>query len=189
LQAKPKAVRLTDSELFDWLRLIRSENVGPRTFRALIANCGSAGAAIRALPDMARRGGAGRAIRIATSQEIEQELTAAHKIGVRFLGLDEPDYPPALRQIDSAPPILTLRGRAEALQQPAVAIVGSRNASAAGLTFAERLARGIGGAGYVVLRAWRAASTSAPISPRWRPGRSRCWRAAMPSPIRRKPRL
>jgi DNA processing protein len=151
LQAKPKAVRLTDSELFDWLRLIRSENVGPRTFRALIANCGSAGAAIRALPDMARRGGAGRAIRIATSQEIEQELTAAHKIGVRFLGLDEPDYPPALRQIDSAPPILTLRGRAEALQQPAVAIVGSRNASAAGLTFAERLARGIGGAGYVVV--------------------------------------
>jgi DNA processing protein len=151
LQAKPKAVRLTDSELFDWLRLIRSENVGPRTFRALIANCGSAGSAIRALPDMARRGGAGRAIRIATSQEIEQELTAAHKIGVRFLGLDEPDYPPALRQIDSAPPILTLRGRAEALQQPAVAIVGSRNASAAGLTFAERLARGIGGAGYVVV--------------------------------------
>lgn len=151
MQAKPKAVRLTDSELFDWLRLICSENVGPRTFRALIANCGSAGAAIRALPDMARRGGAGRAIRIATSQEIEQELTAAHKIGVRFLGLDEPDYPPALRQIDSAPPILTLRGRAEALQQPAVAIVGSRNASAAGLTFAERLARGIGGAGYVVV--------------------------------------
>ena len=151
MQPKPKAVRLTDAELFDWLRLIRSENVGPRTFRALIANCGSAGAAIKALPHLARRGGGARPIRIATSQEIEQELDAARKIGARFLGLDEPDYPPALRQIDSAPPILALRGRAEALQQPAVAIVGSRNASAAGLTFADRLARGIGGAGYVIV--------------------------------------
>lgn len=151
MQPKPKAVRLTDAELFDWLRLIRSENVGPRTFRALIANCGSAAAALKALPHLARRGGGARAIRIATSQEIEQELAAAHKIGVRFLGLDEPDYPPALRQIDSAPPILALRGRVEALQQPAVAIVGSRNASAAGLTFADRLARGIGGAGYVIV--------------------------------------
>ncbi len=59
--------------------------------------------------------------------------------------------PRLLRQINSAPPVLSLRGREEALQQPAVAIVGSRNASAAGLTFAERLARGIGQAGYVVV--------------------------------------
>ncbi len=70
---------------------------------------------------------------------------------MRFVALGEADYPPVLRQIDSAPPILSLRGREEALQQPAVAIVGSRNASAAGLTFAERLARGIGQAGYVVV--------------------------------------
>ncbi len=133
------------------MRLIRSENVGPRTFRTLIANFGGAGAALKALPDLARRGGAARPIRIATEQEIDRELTAARQVGVRFIGLCEPDYPPALRQIDSAPPILALRGREEALQQPAVAIVGSRNASAAGLTFADRLARGIGRAGYVIV--------------------------------------
>src|SRR5208282_3449753 len=63
----------------------------------------------------------------------------------------EADYPPVLRQIDSAPPILGLRGREEALQQPAVAIVGSRNASGAGLTFTDRLARGLGAAGYVIV--------------------------------------
>ena len=70
---------------------------------------------------------------------------------MRFIALGEPEYPPALRQIDAAPPLLALRGREEALQQPAVAIVGSRNASAAGLAFADRLARGLGAAGYVVV--------------------------------------
>ncbi|MGH6797087.1 MAG: DNA-processing protein DprA, partial [Roseiarcus sp.] len=147
---KPE-LRLTDQQRFDWLRLVRSENVGPRTFRALIANCGGARAALNALPDLARRGGAKRPIRVASVEEVEKELIAAHKLGVRFVALGEPDYPPALQQIDSAPPILALRGRAEALRKAAVAIVGSRNASAAGLTFAERLARGLGQAGYVIV--------------------------------------
>jgi DNA processing protein len=144
-------LRLTDQQRFDWLRLARSENVGPRTFRALVTNCGGARAALNALPDLARRGGAKRPIRVASADEIEKELVAAHKLGVRFIALGEPDYPPALREIDSAPPILALRGRAEALRKAAVAIVGSRNASAAGLTFAERLARGLGQADYIIV--------------------------------------
>jgi DNA processing protein len=148
---KPPAPRLSEEQLFDWLRLIRSENVGPRTFRALVNACGGARAALDALPGLARRGGARRPIRVAKSEEIERELAHARRLGVRFVALGEADYPPLLRQIDSAPPILALRGREEALQQPAVAIVGSRNASAAGLTFAERLARGLGQAGYVVV--------------------------------------
>ena len=151
MNSKPASIRLSDAQRFDWLRLIRSENVGPRTFRALINNCGSAGAALDALPDLARRGGASKPIRIASIEEIERELAAARRVGVRFIALGEPEYPPALRQIDSAPPIIALRGREEALQQPAVAIVGSRNASAAGLTFTERLAHGLGGAGYVIV--------------------------------------
>ena len=143
--------RLSNEQLFDWLRLIRSENVGPRTFRALLKSCGSARAAIEALPELARRGGAQRPVRTASIEEIERELAAARKLGVRFVTIGEADYPPILRQIDSAPPVLACRGRVEALQQPTVAIVGSRNASAAGLTFAERLARGIGRAGYVIV--------------------------------------
>ena len=151
MQARAKAVRLSDAERFDWLRLIRSENVGPRTFGALINHYGGAGAALAALPGLARRGGASRQIRVATTGEIEREMTAAREAGVRFVALGEPEYPPALRHIDSAPPLLALRGREEALQRPAVAIVGSRNASAAGLTFTERLARGLGAAGYVIV--------------------------------------
>jgi DNA processing protein len=146
---KPEVI--TDQQRFDWLRLLRSENVGPRTFRALVNNCGGVRAALNALPDLARRGGAKRPIRVALVEEIEKELIAASKLGVRFVALSEPDYPPALQEIDSAPPILALRGRAAALRKAAVAIVGSRNASAAGLTFAERLARGLGQAGYVVV--------------------------------------
>jgi DNA processing protein len=148
---KPKTARLTEDQRFDWLRLIRSENVGPRTFRALLNSCGGARAALEALPELARRGGAKRPIRVATPDEIERELLLAKSAGVRFIALGEPEYPPALRQIDSAPPILALRGREEALQQPAIAIVGSRNASAAGAAFADRLARGLGQAGYVVV--------------------------------------
>jgi DNA processing protein len=147
---KPE-LRLTDEQRFDWLRLVRSENVGPRTFRALVTNCGGVKAALKALPDLARRGGAKRPIRVATAEEVEKELIAARKLGVRFVALSEPDYPLALREIDSAPPVLALRGPAEALHKAAVAVVGSRNASAAGLTFAERLTRGLGQAGYVVV--------------------------------------
>jgi DNA processing protein len=148
---KAQRPRLDDAQRFDWLRLIRSENVGPRTFRALIDNCGGARAALEALPDLARRGGAKRSIRVAGVAEIERELALAQKMGVRFIALGESEYPPALRHIDSAPPIIAMLGREEALQQPAIAIVGSRNASAAGLTFADRLARGLGREGYVVV--------------------------------------
>jgi DNA processing protein len=151
LGSKPDITRLTDAQRFDWLRLIRSENVGPRTFLTLIDKFGGAGAALKALPDLARRGGAAKPIRIATKEEIDRELIAARQVGARFVALGEPEYPPALREIDSAPPVLALRGREEALQQPAVAIVGSRNASAVGLTFTERLARGVGRAGYVIV--------------------------------------
>jgi len=151
MAAQLRPQRLSDDQLFDWLRLLRSENVGPRTFRALVERYGGARTALDVLPELARRGGAQRPIRLAAPGEIEQELAAARKLGVRFLALSEPDYPPLLREIDSAPPLLAFRGRAEALQQPAAAIVGSRNASAAGLTFAERLARGLGRAGYVVV--------------------------------------
>ncbi len=151
MAARRVETRLSDDERFDWLRLIRSENVGPRTFRALLDRCGGAAAALAALPDLARRGGASRPIRVAGVDEIEREIEESLRLAVRFIAYCEPDYPPALRHIDAAPPLIALRGREEALQQPSVAIVGSRNASAAGLAFADRLARGLGQAGYVVV--------------------------------------
>ncbi len=141
--------RLTDQQRIDWLRLIRSENVGPRTFRALVNQFGGASAALDALPDLARRGGR-LLLKVATRAEAEREIVDAARIGARFVAMGEPDYPKALQAVDTAPPLVALRGSAAVLARPCVAIVGSRNASAAGLAFTERLARGLGEAGYAV---------------------------------------
>lgn len=141
---------LTDEQRIDWLRLIRSESVGPRTFRALVNQFGGAAAALDALPALARRGGRHR-LKVTTRAEAERELAEGARIGARFVAMGEPDYPRALQAIDTAPPLIVLRGSAETLARPSTAIVGSRNASAAGLAFTERLARGLGEAGYTVV--------------------------------------
>jgi DNA processing protein len=143
--------RLTDEQRLDWLRLIRSENVGPRTFRALLNHFGGARGAIAALPDLARRGGAARAIKVYSRADAEHELDRAARLGVAFVALGEPDYPRRLEMIDDAPPLLAVRGHRAALARPMVAMVGSRNASAAGIKFAERLAHDLAAAGLVVV--------------------------------------
>ncbi|HEY8065050.1 MAG TPA: DNA-processing protein DprA [Methylosinus sp.] len=145
------ASRLTEEQLFHWLRLIRSENVGPRTFRQLVNKFGGAQAALEALPDLLARSAHGRMIRIAEPDDVRAEMARAAKLGVRFVALGDADYPPPLRAIDAPPPLLALRGSAEILSRPCVAIVGSRNASAAGLTFAERLAQGLARENYVIV--------------------------------------
>jgi len=141
---------LTDDERLDWLRLIRSDNVGPRTFGWLLRQYGDARSAIAALPELSRRGGASRAIRVYPRADAEHEMAAARKLGVALVGLCEEPYPQRLAEIDDAPPLLAVRGNAAALTRPMVAMVGSRNASAAGLKFAERLARELADAGFVI---------------------------------------
>lgn len=143
-------VRLTDAQRADWLRLIRAENVGPRTFRALINEFAGAARALERLADLARRGGR-RDLRIPSRAEAEDEIAAAARIGVRFVAIGEEEYPPRLRETDDAPPLLAVRGDASALGRPPVALVGSRNASAAGSRFAAILARDLGQAGFVVV--------------------------------------
>ncbi|HZT25609.1 MAG TPA: DNA-processing protein DprA [Pseudolabrys sp.] len=144
-------VRLSDEQRLDWLRLIRSANVGPRTFGELIRHFGSARAALSALPGLARRGGASDRTHICSAEHAAAELTAARALGVELIALDEPEYPPRLRMIDDAPPLLAVRGNIAALERPLVAIVGSRNASAAGVKFAERIARDLSDSGYGIV--------------------------------------
>ncbi|MCX8252933.1 DNA protecting protein DprA [Beijerinckiaceae bacterium RH AL1] len=136
---------------FAWLRLWRSENIGPRTFQSLLSRYGTAEAALDALPELIRKARPGRPIRIATVAEIEAEMATAEKLGARFVCRDEAGYPPLLREIDSPPAVIALRGQASVLEKPAIAIVGARNASAAGLAFAERLARGLAQSGYAIV--------------------------------------
>lgn len=144
------SVRLSDQQRLDWLRLIRAENVGPRTFRALINEFGTAARALVRVSELARRGGRGE-LPIPSREEAEAEFKAAKRAGIRFVAIGEEEYPPLLREIDDAPPLLAVRGQPGVLTRPAVAVVGSRNASAAGSRFAAILARDLGEAGFVIV--------------------------------------
>jgi len=141
---------LSAKDRLDWLRLIRTENVGPVTFRHLLARFGTAGTALEALPELARRGGRARPLKPASKAEAERELAALDRLGARLLALGEADYPPALAAIDDAPPLLAVRGHAHLLQRPTVAMVGARNASINGRRFAQRLAVEVAAAGFLV---------------------------------------
>jgi DNA processing protein len=133
------------------LRLIRSDNVGPVTFRELINHYGGAEAALEALPELVRKGGGRRPIRICTRAAALAELSAAEKAGARPVFTIEPGYPSALAQIDVPPPLLYVKGDASLLTRPALAIVGSRQASAAGIKLTRQFARRLGEAGLVVV--------------------------------------
>ncbi len=137
-------------EAFDRLRLIRSENIGPVTYQQMIRRFGSAARALEAIPDMAKRGG-GRVPRIAESNQIDAEIDAAHHLGARFLFLDDPGYPALLAELGNPPPALLWQGRLELLEQPMVAIVGARNASAAACRFSRDLANSLVEAGVSIV--------------------------------------
>ena len=142
---------ITEADRIDRLRLIRSDNVGPRTFNALIAHFGSAREALEHLPELARRGGASRSGRICSAQQALAEITASERMGVALVAPGEAAYPPRLATLEDAPPLLGIRGVREVMLRPMIAIVGSRNASGAGLKFAGQLARDLGDAGFAVI--------------------------------------
>ena len=147
--AGPSGMRLTDEQRLDWLQLLRTESIGPKTFRRLINLHGGAAAALDAIPGIAAQ--RGRKIAIASRDDCARELDVLRENGASMLALGETDYPSALRAIDAAPPLISLKGKVEILQRPMVAIIGSRNASAAGLAFTERLARDLAAAGFVIV--------------------------------------
>ncbi|GAB5468244.1 MAG: DNA-processing protein DprA [Rhodospirillales bacterium] len=141
---------LSDRERLAWLRLIRSENVGPITFRQLLRRYATAEAALEALPELAARGGRGSRLKIAGRERAAAELAAITERGGRFIALNEPDYPIALAAIEDAPPLLAVQGNAALLAGPILAIVGARNASANGRRLANRLAFDLAGQGVTV---------------------------------------
>jgi DNA processing protein len=148
-ESAPRA--LSSAEKLDWLRLIRSENVGPITFFQLLARFGNARVALDALPELARRGGRHKAIRICDKAAAEREMEGLSAIGARCIALGEDDYPPALAAIADPPPLLAVRGHPHLLKRPMVAVVGARNASANGRRFAQKIARDLGSVPFVVV--------------------------------------
>lgn len=140
---------LTQEEAFARIRLLRSPNVGPVSYRQLLRRFGTARAALEALPDLAGRGGGG--YRIAPEERVAREVAAVRAAGARYLFHDAADYPPLLAELDSAPPILTVRGDSALARRPCVAIVGARNASAAAVKLARQFAGDLAEAGFTVV--------------------------------------
>ena len=140
---------LTPSQKIAWLRLIRSENVGPVTFRQLVSRTGSVEQALADLPNLASRVGVGG--KVTTIAQAEDEIAAIERIGGRLVACDEPGYPALLAHISAAPPLLSIVGGENLEFLRTVAIVGARNASAAGQRMTELLAGDLSAHGYVVV--------------------------------------
>ena len=132
------------------LRLLRSANIGPVTYRQLLARFGTASAALEALPMLAARGG-GRAPVIADAGLVRREIATVERLGARYLFLGDPDYPTLLAELETAPPALILRGDLGLAQRTCIAMVGARNASAAACRFARQIALGLADAGVTVV--------------------------------------
>ena len=140
---------LSQEEAFARIRLLRSPNVGPVSYVQLLRRFGAAEAALAALPDLAARGGG--VYRVAPEARVVEEINAVSRARARYLFHDSPDYPALLAESDSAPPILIARGMAAIAAQPAVAIVGARNASAAAVKLAREFGGALAEAGLVVI--------------------------------------
>ncbi len=142
---------LTAAERRDWLRLARTPSVGPVTFERLIAQFRTPAAALDALPDLAKRAGRGRPISLPPPGDIEAEIAATEAFGARIVAACEPAFPPLLRMLDPPPPVLVMLGRVPLGAGQTVAIVGARNASAAGRKIARDMAATLGIRGFVTV--------------------------------------
>lgn len=140
---------LSDNDRRAWLRLARTDNVGPATFAALLRRFPDIREALDAAPRLARRGGG--ALKLAHAADAEQELDALAKLSGRMIACIEPDFPPGLAALDPPPPLIAVLGHAALLTRDMVAIVGARNASALGLKLTGRIAADLGAAGLIVV--------------------------------------
>ena len=145
----PEPPTLSQAEAFARIRLLRSPHIGPISYRNLIDLYGTAIAALEALPNM---GGEGKRRYVAVRPDlVEREVAAVKRAGAKYLFHDQPDFPPLLAELESAPPILTYRGDWQLAARQCVAIVGARNASASAIRLARDFALGLAEAGLTVV--------------------------------------
>ncbi len=149
-QPQKTGVKLSDQQRLSWLRLIRSDNIGPITFRELINQFGTADTAIEALPELLSRGRSRKKIVIASVENTERELDVAQRNGACFVAMGEPEYPAALKMSDAPPPMIAVQGSLDCLTRHSVSIVGSRNSSLSGAKITRKITQDLASAGYVI---------------------------------------
>lgn len=142
---------ISEAEKLHWLRLSRAENVGPITFYRLVEYYNGAENALKALPELAKRGGKKKPLIAPPLSEIEREYNALRKLGGGIICAAEDSYPLALSSIDDAPPVISYLGDPALMQRSCVAMVGARNASLNGKKFAHKLAADLGAHGQVIV--------------------------------------
>ncbi|MEZ5676040.1 DNA processing protein [Thalassovita litoralis] len=140
----------TEDERVLWLRLLRSYRVGPSTFYRMLAEHGSAAAALEALPNVAATAGV-TDYTPCPEGVARAELAAARRCGARMICAGAADYPRHLSEISDTPPILWVVGDMSVLHRPMIALVGARNASSLGTRMAKGLAKDLAKRGYVVV--------------------------------------
>ncbi len=141
---------VSDGERIAWLRLSRTEGIGPQTFHKLISRYKTATKALEVLPALLNKGGAKRGLSVYSEELALKELAATSAAGARLVCACESGYPQLLRNSDGAPPLLCLSGNSDLLQKTSVGIVGARTASASGRKMARVLAHGLAEAGFLI---------------------------------------
>ncbi len=150
LQASTANNALSEQEKLDWLRLYRTENIGPITFYKLLERYGDAEKALLALPELGKKGGRKKPLTAPAMQAIEAEYEALKKVGGDIVTASCPEYPMALSAIDDAPPVLSYLGDITLANKSCIALVGARNASINGRKFAEKISRDLGARGQII---------------------------------------
>lgn len=149
--AKQQQDAMPLEEKLNWLRLSRTENVGPITFYKLVDFYGSASEALNALPELAKKGGRKKPLEAPPLSNIEKEYESLQKLGGNIVCACEKAYPLALAATDDAPPVLSYIGDINLVRPPCLAIVGARNASLNGRKFATKLAKELGQEGQIIV--------------------------------------
>lgn len=140
----------TEDDRLDRLRLVRSRRVGAVTFHRLMAEHGTARAALAALPGIARAAGVEN-YEICPLGVVQAEVKQGRALGARLLVHGDAGYPAALLDLPDAPPVLWALGDMTLLNRPSAAMVGARNASSLGVRMARRLGQGLSEAGFTVV--------------------------------------
>lgn len=137
---------MSHAERLAWLRLARTETVGPVTFHRLLKRYGSAVQTLDALPHLMKN----KPIQICLAETALREMDMLQKLGGQMLYAGDDYYPIGLSALEDAPPVLSVLGDVALLQKQSVALVGSRNASLNGRKLAQKLAKDLGNANMVV---------------------------------------
>ncbi|WP_420549687.1 DNA-processing protein DprA [Curvivirga sp.] len=141
---------LSYEEKLSRLRLIRSENIGPITFRHLIARYGTAKEALKAIPDIAKQGGRKKPFKLFPLSAAEKEWHQLDKLGGQFIFLNSDEYSFPLSNTETAPPVISVTGNPHLLKERIIGIVGGRNASLNGKKLAHRFAEVLGVEGFTI---------------------------------------